>query len=214
MRRIALHTVMMLSMPALMAWAGGGASFARRPVGFSVLLLWVVWSFALALGRSTGQESQYERRQRPFLMIPGILLLSTLFAAPWEYRRFAGPIPRDGAVAWVGVLLLAIAAPLQIASVLALGRFYTRNLGIQPGHRLVTSGPYAIVRHPGYLSSFMLFLGTGLALSSVLGLLAAALTLPVTIYRIQGEENMLVDAFGDEYRRYAARTKRLFPLIY
>ena len=214
MRHIPLHTVSMFLLPVLMALAGGGIAFARRPIGLLVLVLWGVWSAALALGCSTGAMSPYEQEQRFFLIAFGIVLLSVLLAAPWEYGHFAGPIPRDGPLAWVGVLILAGAAPLQIASVLALGRFYTRNLGIQPEHRLVTGGPYAIVRHPGYLSSFLGLLGTGLAMSSILGLLAAVLTVPLMIYRIRGEEQMLVDAFGDEYRRYASRTKRLFPFIY
>ncbi len=213
-RRLPLHSVSMFFLPIAMAWAGGGITFAKRPIGFLVLVLWGIWSGALAMGRSTGAMSVHEQKQRFFLIAFGIVLLSVLIAAPWEYGHFSGPVPRDGALAWVGVLLLAAAAPLQIASVLALGRSYTRNLGIQPGHRLVTTGPYAIVRHPGYLSSFLGFLGTGLAMSSMLGLLAAVVTLPLMAYRIRGEEQMLVDAFGDEYRRYVAHTKRLLPFIY
>jgi protein-S-isoprenylcysteine O-methyltransferase Ste14 len=68
-------------------------------------------------------------------------------------------------------------------------------LGIQPGHHLVTNGPYRLVRHPGYLSTLLAFLGMSLAMSSVAALVLTALAVPLMIMRISGEEKMLVGAW-------------------
>ena len=138
-----------------------------------------------------------------------------VIAPPWEYAHLAGPIPRDGPLAWVGLVLFAGGVVLQAAAIRALHGLYTTRLGMQPGHRLVTSGPYRVVRHPGYLSQIMCMTGIGLALSSLVGLGLAVFVLPLFVYRMGEEETMLLAAFGEEYRAYKERVRwRLFPLVH
>ena len=91
---------------------------------------------------------------------------------------------------------------------------YTTQLGIQPGHRLITTGPYRWLRHPGYLSNLLSLTGIGLALSSLIGLALAALVVPLLLHRIAHEEAMLRDAFGDAYRAYQRRSWRLLPFVW
>ena len=132
----------------------------------------------------------------------------------WEYAHFVGPISRDGPLAWVGLVLFATGIALQAAAMWALRGLYTVRLGMQPGHRLVTSGPYRLVRHPGYLSYILAMTGIGLAMSSLVGLGLVVLIVPFLLRRIEREEEMLADEFGEKYRTYKQRTKRLIPLIY
>ncbi|MDO8568665.1 MAG: isoprenylcysteine carboxylmethyltransferase family protein, partial [Dehalococcoidales bacterium] len=125
------------------------------------------------------------------------------------------PIPRDGPLAYAGLTLFAAGISLQAAAMRALGDFYTVRLGRQPGHRLVTSGPYRLIRHPGYLSYLLSMMGIGLALSSLIGLGLVALVFPFLLWRIRREEEMLTAEFDGEYKAYKKQTKwRLIPLVY
>lgn len=79
-------------------------------------------------------------------------------------------------------------------------------------HRLVTDGPYARVRHPLYLAFFLLTAGTGIALSTPLGmLLALPLSLTGAFIRLRAEDRMLQASFGEEFKEYAQRVPALIP---
>ncbi len=88
--------------------AGGGITFLHRPVGVAYLVLWVVWWLVTALGRQIGTPSAYDRSQRVMVIASGLVTVPLLiFMPPWEYAHFVGPIPRDGPLAWVGLVLFA-----------------------------------------------------------------------------------------------------------
>ncbi len=195
--------------------AGGGVSFLRHPVAVGYLVLWSAWWVAIALGRSHGSSSSYDRGQA-WVIVPGaIALIGFIAGQPWEYARFSGPLPRDSWLSWLGVGLFAAGLALQVATFRTLGRFYTSHLGIQSGHHLVATGPYRWVRHPGYLSNLVSLFGGALALSSLLGLGLSLLMVPLILRRITTEETMLRDQFGTEYEAYAGQTRwRLIPCVY
>ena len=87
-------------------------------------------------------------------------------------------------------------------------------VAIQPGHRLVTTGIYGLIRHPSYLGLLVTVLGWGLAFRAGVGVIIAALMLPVVIARIESEERLLSETFGAEYEAYRARSWRLVPYVY
>jgi protein-S-isoprenylcysteine O-methyltransferase Ste14 len=183
-------------------------------VGIIYLILSVVW-WLLALVRQRGVTSTYDQRQRVIVTILGAVTVPLLLIAPpWEYAHFVGPISRDGPLAWAGLVLFATGIALQAAAMWALRGLYTVRLGMQPGHRLVTSGPYRLLRHPGYLSYILSMTGIGLAMSSLIGLGLAVLIVPFLLRRIEHEEEMLAAEFGEKYRTYKQQTKRLIPLVY
>jgi protein-S-isoprenylcysteine O-methyltransferase Ste14 len=78
-------------------------------------------------------------------------------------------------------------------------------------HHLVTSGPYARMRHPIY-SAYIIFM-TSIALATAnwffIGLLGVSIV--VFAFRIPKEEQMLIEVFGEEYKTYMQRTGGLFP---
>jgi protein-S-isoprenylcysteine O-methyltransferase len=116
-------------------------------------------------------------------------------------------------LSWIGLVLFAGGITFQTAAMLALHGMYTLRLGVQPAHRLVTSGPYRVVRHPGYLGNITEMLGIGLALSSLIVLVSAILVIPLLLRRIKDEEKMLIQEFP-EYKTYSQGTKRLVPFIW
>ena len=83
-------------------------------------------------------------------------------------------------------------------------------------HKLITSGPFAIVRHPMYTSFLLTVLGHGLMLSNWFVLLSGIVTFWIFFRcRIDAEEKMLADFFGAEYTAYRQKTrKKLIPFIY
>src|SRR5256885_12730234 len=84
----------------------------------------------------------------------------------------------------------------------------------QPGHELVTHGPYRYVRHPSYLGMMLGFVGWALVFRSSVGLVSAVLGLRLLFERIESEEALLASHFGDAYADYRRRSWRLVPWLY
>ena len=95
-----------------------------------------------------------------------------------------------------------------------LGHRFSGLVAIQPGHSLVTSGVYGVIRHPSYLGLLVKSLGWALAFRSMIGILLMAFTIPPLLARIRAEETLLKAQFGDEYEIYRTRTSRLIPWLY
>ncbi|MFX1249543.1 MAG: methyltransferase family protein, partial [Promethearchaeota archaeon] len=96
-----------------------------------------------------------------------------------------------------------------------LGRESSIVIGIEKDHKLVTKGPYHIIRHPIYVGSSFLFLGYTLSFSSLICSIVILLILVLWLNkRMTLEEKLLIEAFGDDYRNYMKHTKRLIPFIY
>ena len=110
--------------------------------------------------------------------------------------------------------LFAAGGALRLWPVFVLGDRFSGLVAIQPGHRLVTSGVYGVIRHPSYLGLLISSLGWGLAFRSGIGVLLAALLVPPLLARIKAEERLLRSQFGSEYDAYRARTSRLVPGVY
>ena len=96
-----------------------------------------------------------------------------------------------------------------------LGHFYTRTLRVSEEQSIVTQGPYRFIRHPGYLGTFLVWVGLGIAATNWIA--AALVTLLLFLayhHRMNVEEAMLVEVFEEGYRAYQKRTWRLLPLVY
>ena len=118
-------------------------------------------------------------------------------------------------VAAAGLALLVAGTALRWAAIRALWNYFTVNVSILEGQRVVKRGLYGVVRHPAYTGLLLRYLGFGLAFANWLS--AALIFLPLlfaTLYRIRVEEEALRAHFGEEYAAYAGETKRLVPGIY
>ncbi len=112
-----------------------------------------------------------------------------------DFWTFGG----DG-VRWLGVVLFTAGGAVRLWPVFVLGRRFSGLVAIQPGHTLVTTGIYSVIRHPSYLGLLVSSLGWGLAFRSGVGILLAVLSLVPVIGRIRAEEVLLHSEFGAEYR--------------
>jgi len=122
---------------------------------------------------------------------------------------------RNDVIGLIGLILMPMGLVLRFWSMKVLGGYYSRTLRIVQNQSVVTTGPYRVVRHPGYLSSICLWVGAGLSFENfVLIGLYGLIFITVYVYRIIAEEKMLVRELGDEYSQYQKRSWKLFPLIY
>jgi protein-S-isoprenylcysteine O-methyltransferase len=137
---------------------------------------------------------------------------TSVIAAPLLRRTRAARLPR--AAAPIGVGLQTVGLGLRWWSMRTLGRSYTRTLRTQDAQHVVDTGPYAVIRHPGYAGSLLTW--TGFALTSgsapVVGAVAALLGAAYQ-RRITAEEALLRRELP-AYAGYCERTKKLIPLLW
>lgn len=104
---------------------------------------------------------------------------------------------------------------IRFKAIHTLGNHFTYNVTILKNHRLVKSGIYKLIRHPGYLGQLSIFIGTALFLNNWLSIFSMSLIIfPAYISRINIEEKFLEIKLTEEYILYKNTTYRLIPYIY
>jgi protein-S-isoprenylcysteine O-methyltransferase Ste14 len=213
-----LAAVTILSVAAYLGLATAGAGGAERFFSYPSLIAVTVVTIALGFASlfsegHIGAGVKEDRSNRWVIAALGALGVIDAYLPAYtdriDFLTFGG----EG-VRWAGVLLYSLGGVLRIAPVFVLGRRFSGLVAIQPEHRLVTSGLYGIIRHPSYLGLFILTLGWGFVFRSGVGVAIAVLMLIVVLARIDAEERLLSETFGDEYDAYRARTWRLIPYLY
>jgi protein-S-isoprenylcysteine O-methyltransferase Ste14 len=151
----------------------------------------------------------------------GLKVFSAVLFAHWivaglDHGRFHWSDTVPTWLQWLSLALLAAAYALCLWA-MRVNRFFSSVVRIQSdrGHVLISSGPYAYVRHPGYLAGIVIILASGLALDSWLAtLLLVAFSLPFLLYRTVTEDRVLLAELPG-YPAYAARVRwRVIPGIW
>ena len=123
------------------------------------------------------------------------------------------PLPLPSFIRLGGVILGFSSIPLLVWIHRELGRYYAPELAIKREHIIITTGPYARVRHPMY-TVFILFTLAILLVASNLFIAIFALLIILLLYpNSKQEERMLLNQFGNRYQEYMNRTGRFFPRI-
>ena len=115
----------------------------------------------------------------------------------------------------IGMVLVVIGFTIRMYSILTLSQYFTYSVAKVENHKIISTGPYKFIRHPGYLGQCIIFMGISISISNWLSILL--MMIPVTLgylYRIKVEEKFMTDQFGDAYKDYQDRTKRIIPLLY
>jgi protein-S-isoprenylcysteine O-methyltransferase Ste14 len=198
---------------AILGW-GGFAGFFSHPALIALALVGLALAgVALFSAGNLSPGEREDRSNRWVLAAFGLIGLLLAYVPAYTDRADFWTI--DGEVVrWVGVVLFAAGGALRIWPVFVLGRRFSGLVAIQPGHTLVTTGVYGVIRHPSYLGLLVSSLGWALAFRSGVGVLLVALLIPPLIARIDAEERLLRTQFGAEYDAYCRRTSRLIPGIY
>jgi protein-S-isoprenylcysteine O-methyltransferase Ste14 len=198
---------------AILGW-GGWTAFFAHPARIALAVALAIMAGASLF--ADGNVSPGLREDRGNRWVIGVLALIGLLDAylPAYADRQAFWTLDGDPLRWLGVVLFAAGGALRLWPVFVLGRRFSGLVAIQPGHTLVTSGVYGVIRHPSYLGLLVNALGWGLAFRAWIGVLLTALMIPPLLARIRAEERLLRTQFGAEYDAYCARTSRLIPRLY
>jgi len=198
---------------AILGW-GGFAAFFSHPALIALAIALAALSGAAFFADGNLSPGEREDRANRWVIV-ALSLIGLLAAYLPAYTDRKGFWILDGdAIRWLGVALFILGGALRIWPVFVLGRRFSGLVAIQPGHTLVTSGIYGVIRHPSYLGLLVNSLGWGLAFRSGVGVLLTALLIPPLLARIRAEEKLLRTEFGAEYDPFCARTWRLIPGLY
>ena len=115
---------------------------------------------------------------------------------------------------YLGLLFCFAGIALRVAALHRLGPNFSAYVTLQPQHRLVKDGIYAVIRHPLYLSLLLAPAGIALVFASWLSLPIAALAGVFVLDRMRTEERLLATHFASEFEGYRRRTWQLLPLLF
>jgi protein-S-isoprenylcysteine O-methyltransferase len=188
----------------------------------SVQIIWLciglVWIVAeILLSRKTKlyrrETAHGERNSQTWLWLSVLssLILALLFKTiAWL------PIPLEYVLRQcLGAFLCLNGLALRYWAVVTLGRFFSTHVMIINQHQLIVLGPYRWLRHPAYAGLLLALGGAGLAMGDFIALMLLTVA-PLCAFhaRIDIEETMLREKFGEEYAVYAKKTCKLLPRLY
>lgn len=134
---------------------------------------------------------------------------AALPAADWTRRLWAPGVP----VCLAGLALGAAGAAFAVWARLTIAGNWSGAIVLKEDHQLVTTGPYALARHPIYTGFFAMFMAEVLVdarIEVLIGLGVATLGL---LIKSRAEERLMVSAFPDQYPGYRARVKAIIPYV-
>lgn len=181
------------------------------------VVAWYVIRYPFARRAKRLRVIQDQRSQIEIIGLAAALL--GLAVVPGIYVATGVPRIADyPAHAWavgVGAILFFAAMWVFRRTHKELGKNWSITLEIREKHKLVCSGPYALVRHPMYTSFLLMGLGQAFLLSNWVVGLAGLLGFAILYFlRVDKEERMMLQHFGPDYRAYMDRTKRIIPYLY
>jgi protein-S-isoprenylcysteine O-methyltransferase Ste14 len=167
---------------------------------------------ALLARRLRGGPSAEKRlAQKIIMLFTSFGFIALLVISALDHRLGWSDVPIVVVIA--GDLLVAIGFYF-IFLVYRENTFTSATIEVAENQRVISTGPYAIVRHPMYASASLYLLGTPLALGSYYGILAVALVVPFLIWRLYDEERFLARNLPG-YSEYQQRVRhRLLPFLW
>ncbi len=131
-----------------------------------------------------------------------------IFGMPWV-DLFSFPLPAW--LRWAGFGLSLVTVIFWTWTQVTLDTQWSAQLQLTEGHHLITSGPYARMRHPLYTGLIGWAIALALLTANWIFVAICIISAGGLIWRIPREEKMMIEAFGDEYRAYMQHTGRYFP---
>ena len=179
-------------------WAGAG-------------LYWIFSARAAVRNPTESGEPRAHRVLRLLILaMTFVLLLSPSLPVGPLARPF---VPDHPAVRDLGVALAGLGILLMIWARRHLGHYWSDKVEIKTNHQLISTGPYARLRHPIYTGMLVAVAGTALAVGEWRGVAAFLLLLANYVIKARKEERILRQRFGPAFEEYDRRTGFLIPRI-
>ncbi|HTS05899.1 MAG TPA: isoprenylcysteine carboxylmethyltransferase family protein [Candidatus Eisenbacteria bacterium] len=163
---------------------------------------------ALRVKRTKEREKSADR----LITIVVVVVAYEMLFAHWSLGplqlRF---VPNESWIAWAGIAITWVGVALAIWARYCLGAYWSARVTLKEGHQLISSGPYAYVRHPIYTGMLVGCIGAALVVGEWRGVLAVILLLLAHSRKAMREESLLTREFGEAYASYKTRTGFLFP---
>jgi protein-S-isoprenylcysteine O-methyltransferase Ste14 len=182
----------------------------------SIAALWILLGLyaAFAILRIRGAK----QHQSLFTRLPHVGAMIAAFVLLLERQAHFGPLdrrflPDSQTWIWIGIVLTACGIALAIWARSYLGANWSATITIRTGHSLVSTGPYARLRHPIYSGMLLAIAGTALAQGDWRGLLALVIALVAWSIKARKEEAWLQGEFGAQFDEHARRTGFLLPRL-
>jgi protein-S-isoprenylcysteine O-methyltransferase Ste14 len=180
----------------------------------------VVWISFLLYWQIKAANTKSTQRLEPagsrilrvvIFLIAFVLLWSTRIPLPWLYFQLwpVGLLPF-----WLGAAVTITGLLFAVWAREHLGRNWSRSVTIKQGHELITSGPYAVVRHPIYTGILTGFLGMAITISQVRGFVVFLLIFLAFWMKFRMEEQWMRSQFGEAYATYTHQTAALVPYLF
>jgi protein-S-isoprenylcysteine O-methyltransferase Ste14 len=188
---------------------------------FEELVFWAVFIFGFvvpfAFFARWSLKNSASTKARPYRDVSTLTNFAIIPAAGFAiwlgYTRVGPPLP--DMLLYPGLTMFLLGLALTVWAYRTLGRFFSLEVQVQAEHRIVNTGPYRLLRHPGYAGVLLAFIGLGLALQSWVSVLLLLIVMTAAFaYRIRTEEKFMVTELGDQYIQYMATTKRLVPYVW
>jgi protein-S-isoprenylcysteine O-methyltransferase Ste14 len=157
-------------------------------------------------------RTREKRKEQKLIVTLGALPILLAFVLPGFDERFGwSDISLSVKIAGIALVLLSY---LMILYVFKTNSYAARVVEVEKEQKVITSGPYALVRHPMYVGVIILYIASPVALGSYWALIPALFIIPVIVARIKDEEIELLDSL-EGYREYTQKVKhRLLPGIW
>ncbi|HWJ71042.1 MAG TPA: isoprenylcysteine carboxylmethyltransferase family protein [Sphingobium sp.] len=188
--------------------------------GTIIVASWTLFLLVWALKYRGNKESilVQPRRERLAYSLPlllGVIAMSALPARLWPpLGVLAIPLwPRSPASVGAGARLALLGLALALWARFTLGRDWSGLVTLKRDHRLVTSGPYAWIRHPIYTAMIALFGALMLAFGTGGAIIGWLLIIASCQVKLRQEEALMLGRFPEAYPAYMARTRRLLPFL-
>jgi len=177
------------------------------------IVFFVYWQIKAANTKTTQRlEPASSRILRIFIFLVAIILLSTTrIPLAWLYLQLW---PQSVLLFWLGAAVTVGGLLFAVWARVHLGRNWSRSVTIKQDHELITSGPYAVVRHPIYTGILTGFVGMAIAIGQVRGLIVLALIFLAFWLKFRMEEQWMRSQFGETYTAYASHTSALVPYLF
>jgi protein-S-isoprenylcysteine O-methyltransferase len=182
-----------------------------RDIAIALLVAWMFLDSLAVFRHRTGAAENRDHFSLKLLMIGSMLALWSSIGVAFSPLGAM----HSAAVQGAGLAVMAIGILVRSTAIAQLGRFHTPNVAVRTDHRLRVTGLYGVVRHPSYLGALVAYLGFSLALGNWLSVVLLMAIMPALyFYRMHEEDAAMLAAFGDPYRAYCVRTRRLIPWVY
>jgi protein-S-isoprenylcysteine O-methyltransferase Ste14 len=180
----------------------------------------VVWMTFVLYWRIKAADSKSTQRIEPLAsrvlrsvigLIGVILLVVPSIPLPLLYRQLWHV---SLAIFWLGAAITVAGLLFSVWARGYLGTNWSSAVTIKQNHELITTGPYALVRHPIYTGILTGFLGMAIDIAQPRGFIVVALFFVIFWLKLRREEQWMRSQFGDTYTAYARHTAALVPYLF